>query len=117
MNPVYTIAGRRIKNPSSFKIERYNLTTIDRLVNGDAVGDLVAKKRKFYFTYEAIDSDDLNNILDAIWETNAIFLPFTYVENNKQKSATVYTGSIPSELYRPGGKWVWKNVSFDLIEK
>lgn len=117
MDPVYTIAGRRIKNPSSFKIEFYNITNIDRLVSGDACGELIAKKRKFYFKYDAISSDELENILEAIWNTNSIFFPFTYVDNNKQKSAIVYSGSIPREFARPGGKWIWKNVTFDLIEQ
>lgn len=112
-----SICGVPIKSPTTFKIERYNVTNIDRLANGDACGDLIAKKRKFYFTYDAIESDDLDQILDLIWETNSIFYPLTYTENGKVKTATVYSGSIPSTLYRPGGKWVWKDVSFNLIEK
>ena len=112
-----SICGVPIKRPSEFKIERYNVTNIDRLANGDACGDLIAKKRKFYFTYNSITSDDLDKILNVIWETNSIFFPLTYIENGKQKTAMVYSGSIPSTLYRPEGKWVWKDVSFNLIEK
>ena len=39
------------------------------------------------------------------------------VENGIEKSATVYPGKIPSELHRPEGNWVWKGVSFQLIEQ
>ena len=113
----FTLNGRGIKNPSSFKIERYNVTNMERLADATMVGDLIAKKRKFYFTYNSITSDDLDKILNVIWETNSIFFPLTYIENGKQKSAIVYSGSIPSTLYRPEGKWVWKDVSFNLIEK
>ena len=80
-------------------------------------GDLIAKKRKFYFTYAAITAKDLNTILDTIWETNELFFTLSYVENGQTKTATVYSGSIPTELYRTGDNWVWKEVTFDLIEK
>ncbi len=117
MQSSYKIDGVSIKRPSNFKIERYNVTNLQRLANADMCGDLIAKKRKFYFTYDSITSDELNTILNAIWETNSIFFTLEYVENNETKTARVYSGSIPSELYRTGGKWVWKNVTFNLIEK
>lgn len=115
----FTINGVGVKNPSSFKIERYNVTNMERLANADMVGDLIAKKRKFYFTYEAISGDDLDKILEAVWETNELFFPFKYLENGESKKATVYVGSIPSELHKAGrtSNWVWKNVTFNLIER
>ena len=115
----FTINGVGVKNPSSFKIERYNVTNMERLANADMVGDLIAKKRKFYFTYEAISGDDLDKILEAIWETNELFFPFKYLENGESKTATVYVGSIPSDLHKAGrtSNWVWKNVTFNLIER
>lgn len=114
----FTLNGRGIKNPSSFKMERYNVTNMERLADATMVGDLIAKKRKFYFTYNAIKGSDLDNILDAIWETDELFFTLQYVENNVSKSAVVYAGSIPTELYSAkGDEWIWKNVSFDLIEQ
>lgn len=114
----FTLNGRGIKNPSSFKIERYNVTNLERLADATMVGDLIAKKRKFYFTYDAIKGGDLDNILEAIWETNELFFPLKYKENGKSKSATVYVGSIPTELHSAKSKdWVWKNVTFNLIER
>lgn len=113
----FQINGKGIKRPSNFKIERYNVTNLQRLANATMCGDLIAKKRKFYFTYNAITAEELNNILNIIWETNDLFFTLTYVENNTTKTARVYSGSIPSELYRTGGNWVWKGVTFDLIEK
>jgi len=117
--PNFLIDTVPIKNPSSFKIERYNITDLNRLSNGTIVGDLIAKKRKFYFTYEAISSYDLNIILDAIWNTSSIFYELTYIENNETKTAEVYVGSIPTELHRnsDGAEWIWKNVTFNLIER
>ena len=114
----FTLNGRGIKNPSSFKIERYNVTNLERLADATMVGDLIAKKRKFYFTYDAIKGGDLDNILEAIWETDKLFFPLKYKENGKSKSATVYVGSIPTELHSAKSKdWVWKNVTFNLIER
>lgn len=110
--------GASVKNPTTFKIERYNVTTLTRLASAKMVGDLVAKKRKFFFTYEAISSSDMNAILEAIWDSAGIFFPLEYQENGVVKTATVYTGAIPTELHSAAsGQWIWKNVSFDLIEQ
>lgn len=115
----FTVNSIAIKNPSSFKIERYNVTNMERLANATMVGDLIAKKRKFYFTYDAISGDDLDNILEAIWDSTTLFFPLEYLENGVAKTATVYVGSIPSDLHRAGRttNWVWKNVTFNLIEQ
>lgn len=115
----FQINGSSIKNPSEFKIERYNITNMERLADAKMVGDLIAKKRKFYFTYEAISGYDLDIILELIWETNELFFPLTYAENGTTKMATVYVGSIPAELHRAGRttNWIWRNVTFNLIEQ
>ena len=117
--PNFTVNGRVIKNPSTFKIERYNVTNMERLANAQMVGDLIAKKLKFYFTYDAIGAVELDNILEAIWETNMLFFPLQYIENGVTKTATVYVGSIPAELHKAGrgNNWVWRNVTFNLIEQ
>lgn len=114
----FTVNGRAIKNPSTFKLERYNVTTMERLANAEMVGDLIAKKVKLYFTYEAITAGELDNILDAIWETNTLFFPVQYTYNGVTKTVTCYVGSIPSDLHSAKSKeWVWKNVTFNLIQK
>ena len=114
----FTLNGRGIKNPSAFKIERYNVTNLERLADATMVGDLIAKKRKFYFTYEAIKGSDLDNILEAIWETDKLFFKLGYMDNGVRRTATVYSGAIPSELHSAKSKdWVWKNVTFNLIER
>lgn len=114
----FVINGVTIKNPSTFKIERYNVTTMERLSNADMVGDLVAKKLKFYFTYDALDAEDLDAILAAIWDSPSLFFPFTYEDRGQRKTVSVYVGSIPSDLhYMSRSKTVWKNVTFNLIER
>ena len=102
----YTLNGVEIKRPTSFKIERYKVTNATRLANSDMTADV-----------DAITASELNKILDAVWENMDYFFPFTYVENGVTKHATVYPGKIPSELHRPEGNWVWKGVTFQLIEQ
>lgn len=115
----FVINGVSIKNPTGFKIERYNITNLKRLSSGDMTGDLIAKKKKFYFTYAAITNRELQDILDAIWESDAIFFPLHYNYNGDMATCSVYVGSIPTELARAGrtDNWVWKNVTFNLIER
>ena len=112
------INGITIKNPSTFKIERYNVTTMERLSNATMVGDLVAKKLKFYFTYDVLTAQELDTILQAIWDSSGLFFPFQYSDHGISKITMVYVGSIPSELHYMSDKnTVWKNVSFNLIER
>jgi len=113
----FIVNGITIKNPSTFRIERYNVTNMERLANADMVGDLIAKKRKFYFTYKAINARELDKILEAIWNTDKIFYLLQYPESSAVRTATVYSGSIPTDLHRATKNWVWKDVNFNLIEK
>lgn len=114
----FTIRGIKIKNPTTFKIERYNVTTMERLSNADMVGDLIAKKRKFYFTYDAISAEDFDTILSAVYDGDELFYTLEYEERGTPKSATVYVGSIPAQLhYMSATNVVWKNVTFNLIER
>lgn len=113
----FVVNGVTIKNPSTFKIERYNVTTMERLSNADMVGDLIAKKLKFYFTYNAITAEEFETILDAVYG-DTIFFPLEYPDRGTTKRATVYVGSIPAELHHMSNKnAVWKNVTFNLIQK
>lgn len=115
----FKISATPFKKPSGFKIERYNVSTMERRADAKMVGDLVAKKRKFYFTYEAISGYDLDIILNLIWDISGLFFQLTYPENGISKTAMVYVGSIPTELHRAGKttNWVWRNVTFNLIEQ
>jgi len=114
----FTIRTKAIKNPSGFKMERYKVTTMTRLANAKMVGDEVARKRKFYFTYASIQASDLDNILDLIYEQAGLFFTLTYKYNGLDKSAVVYAGAIPQDLHNAAvSNWVWKGVSFDLIEQ
>lgn len=113
----YTLEGIEIKRPSTFKIERYKLTNATRLANGDMAADVINHKKKFTMQYKAIQATDLNKILDILWDNDDYFFNFTYVENGVVQTCVVYPGNIPSTLHRSDGNWVWKDVSFSLIER
>lgn len=114
----FRINGILIKNPTSFKLERYNVTTMERLSNADMVGDLIAKKRKFYFTYDAISAEDFDVILSAIYDSDLLFFPLEFDDRGTTNRATVYVGSIPVELhYMSVHNTVWRNLTFNLIER
>lgn len=114
----FIINDIRIKKPSTFKVERYNITTMERLSNASMVGDLVAKKRKFYFTYDAITAEDFDRILEAIYNSDKLFFPFSYEDRGETITAEVYVGSIPADLHHMSSKnVVWKNLTFNLIER
>ena len=118
----FKIDGVAIKTPSTFDMSYYTLTQSNRVANGDMVMDFVANKRKFNFKYNAITSTELNKIIELLWTqlstTRMCFHDFEYLDDGIWKSAVVYAGSIPKALHRADGQiWVWKNVSFGLIER
>lgn len=121
---ILKIAGVAIKKPKNnggFKISKYNVTKSGRVANGDMTMDLVAKKRKFFFSYEVISGKDLEQILSVI-DSDAMFFDITYEENGQVKSANVYVGEISQTHFRvpdattPTG-WYWKDFTFNLIER
>lgn len=119
----FKINGVPIKNPDSFSIEYYTLTKSTRVASGDMVMDFVANKRKFNFGYSAIDSRELDLIIDLLWGqlpiTRQCFHRLDYVDGGKPGNATIYSGAIPKKLHRGDNKdaWVWKDVNFSLIER
>lgn len=118
----FTINGIEMKTPSEFDMSYYTLTKSLRTADGEMQQEFVANKRKFNFKYTAITSTELNKIIDAVWTslvtTRQTFHTFTYIDDNVEKTATVYAGAIPKKLRRADGhEWVWKDVAFSLIER
>lgn len=119
----FWISDTPIKNPTGFSIELYTLTKSTRVASGDMVMDFVANKRKFQFEYAAITSAELNTIIDLLWTnlatTRQCFVTLKYMDDGVEKTARVYAGSIPKKLHRASTSttWVWKDVSFSLIER
>lgn len=119
---MFKIGDTVIKNPSKFSVEHYMLTDSTRLANGDMTMDFIALKRKFEFSYNALESKQLAIILKAIWEdiatNHSCFLNLTIPTETGTEVIVVYPGSIPTNLHRADSlNWVWKDVTFSLIER
>jgi hypothetical protein len=105
-----------IKEPTDMDFEWYRLTKSGRLASGRMTMELIAKKRKFLFSYEVLSGTDLDTVLSFIFG-DANFFKLTYSFNGKLGEAVVYAGSIKAKKFRVDGIWYWKNVTFDLIEQ
>ena len=116
MAQVLTLSGSTIKQPKDFRVGSFNLTKAGRTADGSMQLEFIATKRKFYFEYEALRGDDLDTIKDII-TGSTMFFTLTYKDNDNSESATVYAGAIEKTQFRTDGKWVWKDISFDLIEQ
>ncbi|MNH22435.1 hypothetical protein D3C79_822930 [compost metagenome] len=120
---ILSVGGVAIKQPQQggFKVSRYNITKSGRVANGDMTMELIAKKMKFFFTYEVISGKDLSLILSVI-DSSTMFFDITYEHNGMVDSRTVYVGEIGEDYYRvsdpttPSG-WYFKNFTFNLIER
>lgn len=117
MEQSLAINGTHIKRPTTpMTIAHYNITKSSRSAAGLMSMDLIAKKRKFLFSYASISGPELNTILSLI-DSSAMFFHFSYVDNNVPKSAVVYTGDIQYTPYRTGSIWIYKDAKFNLIER
>lgn len=115
----FVLNGVTIKNPTTFKREPYKVTNMERLTDATMTGDLIARKWKFYFTYDVLTGEELDAILEASFFTDALFFTLEYLHNGVSATAQVYIGSIPHELHHAGKttNWKWKNINFNLIEQ
>lgn len=111
------VDGVTIKTPpDDIGIESYNLTKSGRVVSGLMMLDIIARKRKFTFSYPILSSTQMQVILDRI-DGGLNFMTLSYVDANVTKTATVYAGAIKKRKARSGNIWYYKDVSFDLIER
>lgn len=118
----FYLDGQKIKDPTGFNPELYTLTKSTRVANGDMVMDFVANKRKYNFTWAAIDSRELDKIIEILWRqletTKECFHWLEYDDDLRHNKVRVYSGAIPHNLHRGDGKlWVWKDVKLSLIER
>jgi len=118
MSSGFKINGVDIKAPTTFKIARYPITKGNRTADGNMHLDLVAWKRKFFFTWDCWSMSDYDKFMGLLVGKKGIFVTLTYPDNGKIYTAKVYPGELPTDVYQVRkGTWIWKDVSFNLIEK
>lgn len=111
------IDGVEIKRPNDLDVNRYKISDLDRVLSGDNEGDYINKKTTFTLTYTAITTPEWYTIVDLLYEQPKMFYTMEIILDNIIRTYTVYPGALPSRLHMTGGEWVWKNISFQLIEK
>lgn len=104
--------------PSDFDVSLFNISNSTRVASGKMTMEIIAPKRKFFFTYDVLSGPALQAILDVIYTMNPFFV-FEYNEydDGPMQSAVVYVGEIARKRYRTNGVWYWKDVNFNFIEQ
>lgn len=113
---IVKINGTTIKSPPDWDIERYNITKAERVATGDMSIELIAKKRKFLLGYSSLSGEEFDFIV-ALVDGEEMLMDLTYEHNGSLLNAVVYCGPIKARKHRSNGGWVWKNVTFNLIER
>lgn len=118
MGQLLKLNGTTIKKPTDFILEKYYLSKAGRTANGLIHIDKIASKRKFLFSYDSLEGNNLTTILNIIDNDSITFFTIEYKDDTgAAKTATVYVGAISKTQFRTDGQWVWKGVTFDLIEQ
>lgn len=110
------INGTSIKEPTDFDVEKYKLSKSGRVASGKMTMEIIAKKKKFNFSYAVLSGTELETITDIL-DSNTAFYNFSFVENGDTKTYTIYPGAIKFKKFRTDGVWYWKDVQFSLIEQ
>lgn len=114
---IIQIDSTTIPHPTSFDVQRFKLTKAGRVASGLMVQDFIAKKRKFLFSYDYIDSADHKALIDILFSDD-IYYTLTYTEDGVEYDVTVYVGQIDQGVHlNDGGATIWKNFKFNLIEQ
>ena len=118
------IDGTEIKSPAkdNFRITTYLVTDMTRNAAGNMNGQLINKKTKLFFTYKTIMGHELYRIFNVL-QGDTLFHTVTYIDDGVAYTKTMYVGDMDKTLQRTGAgsgdesTWVWKNVTFNLIER
>lgn len=119
-----TIDGVEIKSPTQadFKVSNYLVTDMKRNAAGKMNGQIIAKKVKLFFTYPAITGAELRKIFNIL-QGDVLFHTVTYVLDGLTYAKEMYVGDMTQVLQRTGAgsgnwsTWIWKDVTFNLIER
>ena len=110
-----------IKNPTKpVAIGKYPVTAhVGRVASGLMTMSFVAEKSTFQFVYDVIRYDVLQVILDIIEDFPTLFHTLSITENGVAVEYTVYAGAVTKIPFRTDndGYWVYKDVSWQLIER
>ena len=104
----------QIYTPTDFRISMNEIVREQRTASGKLVKDVIATKRVFSLTYNALKPEQVNVLLTE--KNRNQFLEFEYPDGGEQKKAIVWFGEIDRTRLLKGIE-IWKNFSFILEEQ
>jgi len=115
--PMY-IDEIQIKTPTELKVGIFRLSKAERLASGKMVMDIIATKRRLDLSWEIIEDNELQKILDLL--DSRVFHKVVYPDpqSGEEYPITAYVGDINQEIFQErGGIRYWRDVSMALIEQ
>lgn len=112
------INGVKVKSPHHFAHESYDITKSTRLANGDMSMDLIATKVKFLLSYDVMSTAEYTKVNNAMNSTKPFFT-VTLDMDGITRSYVMYRGALKRDAHiaLSEGHWVWKEVTFNFIER
>ena len=114
-----TINGVVIPAPDAYKVTIADLdASANRSGNGTLFRDRVAVKRTIEVSWLFLNSQDLSVLLTNM---SSIFFPVTYLDpqSNSQRAGTFYVSDRNAGIAvkNKDGSYMWRDVSFSLVER
>ena len=113
-----TIDGVQIKTPTELKVGIFRLSKAERLASGKMVMDIIATKRRLDLSWEIIEDNELQKILDLL--DSRVFHTVVYPDpqSGEEYTITAYVRDINQEIFQKrGGVRYWRGVTLALIEQ
>lgn len=121
---IISIGGTNLKDPSTYEVEKFDIVKQITNLRGQTITDIIAKdKVKIKVGYNTMTGTELAALLSVI--NNNYYEDFYYsVTYQIPSSTTSYDSMIASISNRNFGNYIlnstkkiWKDVSFELIER
>lgn len=114
-----SINGVQVIAPDTYQVTIADLdASANRSGNGTLYRDRVAVKRTINMSWLFINPQDLSVLLNSV---SSVFFPVTYLDpqTNGFKSGTFYVSDRNQgvAIKNPDGSYVWRDVSFSIVER
>ncbi|MEK5038971.1 DUF6711 family protein [Sporosarcina sp. FSL K6-3457] len=106
-----------IPTPSGFQVGIMDLSNAERNAQGDMLIDRIATKRKIELKWNHLSPHELSTVLQVI---NNVYFFVKYPDplTGQFETKTFYVGDRTTPMYSfVDGTPVWKDISFNFIEK
>jgi len=111
------IDGVEMPAPIQYDVSIMDISQAERNAKGDIVIDRIATKRKIELNLQGLTSEEVSKVLKAV---SPVFFEVEYFDpqENKLRTGTFYAGDRKTTgLMYSNGKLLFKNITFNLIER